>query len=187
MKDVLSLAWKLLAITLIAGILLSVTYAITKESIEQQAIKEATLARQEVLPEAQDFELLDAELDAEKYGAISEVYVGKDASGNIIGATFKMVLKGYSAGLNLTVGVAEDGTVTGVKVGSNEETPGLGAKATESAFQDQFKGLTVGIEVVKNNPQGNQIQALTGATITSRAVTQGVNMACDCYSEYIGQ
>lgn len=187
MKDVLKLAWKLFAITVIAGVLLGATYAITKDPIEQQEIKEATLARQEVLPAAQDFEVFDGELDPDQYGEISEVYIGKDADGNIVGGTFQMVLKGYSAGLNVTVGIAADGTVSGVKVGSNDETPGLGAKATEVEFQDQFKGLSAEITVAKNNPQDNQIQALTGATITSQAVTNGVNMACACYAQYIGQ
>lgn len=190
MKDTIVLALKLFIITVIAGALLGATYVITKDPIAEQDLKANTLARQEVLPSAVSFEEADmAQISAnDAYATIQEVYIGKDASGQTTGATFKLVVNGFSAGLTFTVGINVDGTISGVKVGNHGETPGLGAKATEDAFQGQFAGLQADgtIAVVKNSKTGdNQIVAIAGATITSRAVTNGVNLAAQCYNEFI--
>lgn len=190
MKDTVVLGLKLFIITLIAGALLGGAYVITKEPIAEQDLKANTLARQEVLSDAATFEEMDMSAISanEKYATIVEAYIGKDASGQTVGATFKLSVTGFSAGLTYTVGVGADGTIKGVKVGSHNETPGLGAKSTEDAFQGQYSGLNADgkIEVVKNAKTGdNQIVAIAGATITSRAVTNGVNLAAECYAEFV--
>ncbi len=83
------------------------------------------------------------------------------------------------------VGLSSAGKVTGIKILSHTETPGLGANAPLPKFSDQYKNKPIKekLEVVKVAPsKDNQIQAITGATITSKAVTLGVNDAVDFYN-----
>ena len=75
--------------------------------------------------------------------------------------------------------VDKDGKVTGVNILSHSETAGLGANAVKESFRDQFVGLVKGITVSKDKPGENSIDALTGATVTSRAVTKAVNAAIE--------
>ena len=83
----------------------------------------------------------------------------------------------------MIIGVCKQATVTGVKITSLSETPGLGAKASNEEFTKQYYGLEEGISVIKSGmPNGNEISAISGATITSKAVTEGVNAAL----KYVG-
>jgi len=188
MKNILTITIKLLIITIIAGIVLGVVNAITKEPIAEQAIKEATEARQAVFPEAASFEELDVEIP-EEYAIITGVYKALDDQGNDIGITAAVVTKGFNAGLNMTIGVGADGTIKGVMLGSHNETPGLGAKATEPKFQSQYTGKPYdeALNVVKSVPSSDyDIQAITSATITSNAVTQAANTVTAFYKQMAG-
>lgn len=100
------------------------------------------------------------------------------------GYAFSITTKGFSAGLNLMVGIDKDGTVTGVKVVSHSETPGLGANA-ESKLSPQFdKGKQAPLTVLKGSGASDtQLEAITGATITSNAVVNAVNEAYDYYEK----
>jgi len=84
---------------------------------------------------------------------------------------------GYEDVISMVVGLDSNLNITGVKITSINDTPGLGARATEPSFLSQFTGKKAGVTVTKGAPSGNQIQAISGATITSRAVTKGVNDA----------
>lgn len=189
MIDVLKLTLKLFVITLVAALLLGLTYVVTKDPIAEQELQEATLARQQVLDAASFEKYENAALsDDEAYAIVDEVYTGLDAQGNKVGATFKMTTKGYNSGLNLTVGINADGTVAGVSIGSNSETPGLGARAAEEAFHGQFTGKKAdgALSVIKSGTPGeSDISAIAGATITSRAVTGAVNTAAQCYAQFL--
>jgi electron transport complex protein RnfG len=81
--------------------------------------------------------------------------------------------------MEVIIGITIDGSVSGVKLGDNRETPGLGTKAANAPFITQFAGklITMPITLVKKAPAGNEIQAITGATISSRAVTTSVQYA----------
>ncbi|MBQ8942488.1 MAG: RnfABCDGE type electron transport complex subunit G [Firmicutes bacterium] len=98
------------------------------------------------------------------------------------GYAFSITTKGFSAGLNLMVGIDKDGTVTGVKVVSHSETPGLGANA-ETKLSPQFdSGKTAPLTVLKGSGASDtQLEAITGATITSTAVVNAVNEAYEYY------
>lgn len=188
MKNIGVITIKLLIITIIAGIVLGVVNAITKEPIAQQAIKEATEARQSVFPEAASFEELDIEIP-EEYAIIQSVYKALDDQGNDIGITAAVVTKGFNAGLNLTIGVGADGTIKGVMVGSHNETPGLGAKAAEPDFQSQYtdKPYDQELDVVKSAPSSDyDIQAITSATITSDGITNAANTVTAFYKQMAG-
>ena len=84
------------------------------------------------------------------------------------------------------IGIDKDGAVTGVEFLSISETAGLGMNAQKETFRDQFKGKNSEITVVKTAPGDDEIQALTGATITSNAVTKSVNTALKLYEEVKG-
>ena len=94
-----------------------------------------------------------------------------------MGYTFKIAPKGYGGEIELTVGISFEGKVTGLTVGTNSETPGLGAKAqSDKNWITQFAGQPADGSLAVSK-DGGTINAITGATITSRAVTDGVNTA----------
>ena len=176
MREILQLGAKLLIISLVAGLALGVTNAVTAGPIEQQRIMEANAARQKVLQEAVDFELVEAVPEG-----IDEMHRGLDASGALIGCTGKITVTGYGGPIEVTVGLGLDGTITGVNVGGSDfqETAGLGAKTKDAAFTDRYTGLD------SNDPasiavkqDGGMIDAVSSATISSRAVSGGVQAVC---------
>lgn len=186
MKNIVTVTIKLLIITLIAGALLGVVYSVTKEPIAQQMEKAATEARLMAFPDAADFEDAGTTIP-EEYSIIKSAYYAKDAAGNVIGATFGIVTRGFSSGLNLTVGIGAHGKIKGVIVGDNAETPGLGKKAAEPNFSGQFAGKNAEpLQVQKVASDENDIQAITGATVTSRAITDAVNAAIEYYTQLAG-
>lgn len=189
-ESIFNLVLRLVIITVCAGLILGLVYAVTKDPIAQQELKKATEARQAVLPDAQEFKeiaLSGIDYDHDKFSAITEVYEGV-ANGQPAGYTYSIVTKGYKAGLKLTIGIGADGKVAGVQITGHDETPGLGAKAVDSEFTDQFKEAD-GPIVVAKSPTGavNEIQALTGATITSKGVANAVNLAREFGEQYLGK
>ena len=124
-----------------------------------------------------------------KYNYITEIFAAK-AGGNIIGYAVQVAPKGYGGVVEVVVGVTADGNIQGIKVGNNTETPGLGKKSETPGFQEQFGGKTweSPIDVIKNStPKDNEVAAISGATITSRAVTNGVNQALEAAKELFGK
>lgn len=110
-----------------------------------------------------------------------------DANGKTLGYVVTTVSKeGYGGEIEISVGILSDGTVNGIEILSINETAGLGMKAAEPAFKDQFRNVkTEKFEVKKDNPSGN-VDALSGATITSRAVTSAVNAGLAYYQNVLG-
>ncbi len=100
---------------------------------------------------------------------------------------FEVVVKGYKEGYDLLVGVA-DGTVTGVAViSTGEETPKLGTKTADPSFLDMFKGISGEAKIVKTTPASdNEVQAVTGATLSSKGVAKAVNIALLAYERMNG-
>jgi electron transport complex protein RnfG len=180
LKENIRLGLILLLITGVAAFLLGGAYEITKAPIAASIETDRQVAMKEILPTADKFEKSDVKLNEK----ISEVNAGLKGT-EIAGYAIKVAPKGYAGPVEIMVGISTDGKVTGIKILSHTETPGLGANAPEPKFSDQYKSKpTKGkIEVVKTVPsKDNQIQALTGATITSKAVTLGVNDAIDFYN-----
>jgi len=178
----------LTVITLVAGLGLGLVYEITKEPIAQAQETAKKEAWQAVFPDA-DLDSFEAvEVDAKKAeealkgldvkGSIDEVcVVGED--GYVVTATSK---EGYGGDIQITVGITSDGTVNGISILSISETAGLGMRATEPVFYEQYQGKQAQKFVVsKDGGDGEPIDALSGATITSRAVTGAVNAALGYY------
>lgn len=181
MKDILKLGVTLFAICAVAALVLGVTNNITAPVIEERNIQASNEARKIVLPEADEFK----ELDGMNSDIVLEVYEGiKD--GQVIGYTIKTSSKGYGGAIELMVGISKDGKITGVEIGNHSETPGLGSKATEPMFKNQYvdKDVSNSLLVVKGSANNdNEISAISGATITSNGVTNGVNAAMKIYNE----
>ena len=172
LKEVLKPAGILFAICLIVAAALAGTNLLTEEKIAEAAAKKAEESRLVVLPGADSFE-------AKSDGSSGEYYVGQKG-GSTVGYVFETSAKGYGGDVKVMTGFSVSGDITGVVILSHSETPGLGANAEKEEFRNQFKQEKPirDIEVVKyQTPEHGQIEAMTGATITSKAVTTAVNQA----------
>jgi len=175
MAKILKLGVVLFVFTALTGLILGGVYTMTLEPIAAAKEKEKMAALAETLPGASDFEEVARSQDQ---GIIKEVNKGS-ADGKAIGYNITVTPKGYGGLIEMVVGINVNGRLTGIKILSHNETPGLGAKAAEPAFSGQFQQKDVDkIVVTKTKPtEKNEIQAISGATITSRAVAEGVNTA----------
>ena len=183
----------LTVITLIAGLLLGLVYQITKEPIAQQEESAKTEAYKAVFAEADSFEPIveaeDADLSAylEQNGfsqSINEIMEAKDASGEVLGYAINITTpEGYGGDITFSLGVKNDGTLNGIEILSISETAGLGMNATKDDFKNQFKDKKAEeFKVTKTGAQSeDEIYALSGATITSRAMVGGVNAGLSAF------
>ena len=185
-KDMFKLGLNLLIISAVAALLLALTNSVTASTIAQRNEQANAEARKLVLESAQDFEeVKDVKTDNSKGVEVSEIYEAKDASGKTVGYTLKVLPSGYGGTIELMVGIdSAKGQVSGINVVSNSETAGLGAKSTDPEFSDQYKGKPLEeLSVLKNGTPGDtEIKAISGATITSTAVTNGVDAAIEVYN-----
>ncbi|MCM8771488.1 MAG: RnfABCDGE type electron transport complex subunit G [Candidatus Omnitrophica bacterium] len=150
----------------LSGYLLSYIYKITMPRIEKiKKIKENKINK-EIFPEGVNF--IEKEMDGIKY--ISVLNLNDEEIGKI----FEVKTLGYGGYIYLKVGIDKDMKIKGIKIKEHSETPGLGSKITENKFLDQFTGKTKDdIYLKKDNPNG-KIDAVTGATISSRSVVESV-------------
>ena len=186
-KAILIPTISLFLICLCATFLLGVVNGITKDKIAQNAVQTEQESRKIVLPEAADFkEKVEGEYTYEGSTAPYSYVEAVDENGKTIGYVFVTQSTGYGGAINTMTGVDCEGKVTGVEFLQINETVGLGMNATKDSFKSQFKGLINGIGVDKNEQSGNNVKALTGATITTKAAAKGVNIALDIYENVIG-
>ena len=183
-KFIFKVAGTLTAISLVVALLLGLTNmltadkiaAINKQKTEEALAKVVSAADCEFPPME---EIPQAMIDAanEQGGKLSEVYEVK-SGGDTIGYAFKVTASGSQGNIVMIVGVDTDLTVTGVSIVNNSETKGIGSKVNEATSAgtgalDQFVGKSgAGTLVVKQN-----IDAVTGATVSTKGVTKGVNAA----------
>ncbi len=186
-KKIVHDALILTAFTLVLGFVLGLVYEITKEPIAAADAATAQAAYKEVFQDADSFEAYDG-FDKEAAASlmeengyndeITDVQMAKGSDGSVLGYVITVLAKdGSQANITFSVGIAADGTVNGYSITSIAETPGLGDKAKNEEFYSQFQGKQVEkFEVVKQAPASDsEIESISGATITSRAMTNGVN------------
>lgn len=181
MKDVLKLGTTLFAICAVAASILGITNNVTEPVIEERNLQASNESRKIVLPQADEFKLLEG-ISSD---IVVEVYEGLKGK-EVIGYTIKTSSKGYGGAIESMIGISKDGKITGVEIGNHSETPGLGSKATEPSFKNQYldKDVLKPVLVVKGSVNNdNEISAISGATITSNGVTGGVNAAMKIYNE----
>lgn len=196
MKEMMKNTGILLAITLIAGLLLGLVYQVTKEPIAKQEAKAKQEACQEVFADAASFEAVelavvdDGAWSGEGYGqeSVDEVMVAKDSAGSTLGYVITVTTKeGYGGDIQFSMGIRADGTVNGISLLSISETAGLGMRA-EEVLKPQFAGKNVAkFEYTKSGAAADhQIDAISGATITTNAVTNGVNAGLYYFQTVLG-
>ena len=179
-------------ITLVAGFALGLVNEITKAPIAQQEAKAKAEACKAVFADADDFaaiEDLSGAADAlESAGLTGKADVNEAYEAKKGGETVGYVItvtdhEGYGGDIQFSVGVSTDDTLTGISILSIGETAGLGMKAKNADFQAQFVGLpaTGNLEYTKTGEEG-KIDALSGATVTTNAMTNGTNAAIAFYN-----
>lgn len=194
-KSLIKDAMILTVITLIAGVALGLVYEITKAPIAKAEEEATQAAYREVFPDAAAFNVTEAfDTDVASSLVQSAGYADDDidncldavdASGNLLGYVITVTSHaGYGGDITFSVGITNEGVINGYSITAISETPGLGMKSTEEKFKSQFYSIPAATyEVTKSSPAGEgEIEAISGATITSRAMTYGVDSAV-CYFE----
>ncbi len=179
----------LVAVSLLAALSLSIVYEKTKPVIEKNKLDELKKSLIEVMPNAKYFEenkdLTNLNnLISEREEGIKKIFNAYDAENNKTGVVLLIDSKGFGGVIKILVGVdANTKKISGVKILEHSETPGLGDKITEPLFLAQFKGRSITIKE-------EQIDGITGATISSKAVIDGIRESVEkidiriVYSKY---
>lgn len=177
-KEILVPTVILLVICMVASALLAGTNMLTKDKIAAINAETKAKAMQIVMPDAVSFGDVAEATDSLEYCE------ALDENGNVIGYAFTSVVTGYGGDVQVMIGLNTDGSVKKVTIiSADDETPGLGQNVKKDSFLDQFTGKTGEITVVKNAVSSDdEIQAVTSATITSKAVTKAVNSAIEYYT-----
>ena len=194
-KSMIKNALILFAITLVAGVLLGLVYQVTKEPIAYQEKLAQDKANQSVFATASTFE--DVALDEAAAAQVATDFAGvtiesvkeaEDASGAGLGYVIQVKSKGYGDFITYTVGITNESSINGISIIKIAETPGLGMNA-EKVLVPQFVDKAASALTVAKSGQvtdaNSQIEAISGATITSRAVTNGVNAAVSYFENVL--
>ena len=174
-KRGLRLGLSLFTITAVAALVQALVNAVTADTIAERAAAQRQAAMVSVSPGATVFSELYSEDDT--VDGITGAYNGT----TFVGYCVEVSPNGFGGAISLMVGVDAGGSVTGVVILDHSETPGLGARADSSEFLSQYIGKSGAVTV---NDGGNAINAISGATITSKAVTSGVNTALTAVLNY---
>ena len=185
---------KIVAITLVAGLCLALIYEVTAEPRAQQEAKARQEALEAVFEDAASFEEVeygeDLQAEVTEYvenkgvsssiAEVTEITYALDDAGEFLGYVFTVdAYKGYGGTIEFVVGIREDGTVNGYSITDISETVGLGMNAQEEEFSSQFENKNV--EYFTFTKTGstaeNEVDAISGATITTTAMTNGMNAA----------
>lgn len=174
MKEIGRLGFILLLISSICSGLLALVNSVTAPAIEKQTELTKQEALKTLIKGAEEFVKVE-NIDNEY---VAELYVGRKGT-EYMGAVAKTLPAGYGGTIELLVGVDPEGKITGMEILSHSETPGLGANIKTDKFKSQYVDQKAPLEVVKGTAKDGEISAITGATITTRAVTGGINEVAD--------
>ena len=179
-KAILIPTISLFLICVIVTAALALTNNVTADKIAANELQSKNQSMKNVCPEAQSFEEMLPDV----------LYAGKNEGGEVVGYAVSTSAQGYGGQVKVMTGIYED-EIIGVDVFYNDdETPGLGKNTSDESFRDQYKGLNVNEDIVvsKDDSSGSAqtVDAVTSATISSRAVTKAVNEAVSIYNENVG-
>lgn len=176
--NIIKIGINLMIISLIGATILAVTNFMTAPAIEKVEKMAKLKARQSVLPMAIEFKEIKGK---EGY------FKGLDYEGKVIGYVITCLAEGYGGGFWVMVGVDKEFKVMQINILNNKETPGLGNKIEEDKFRNQYKDKGIeNLEVLKV-PTQDKIQAITGATISSKAVTEAVKKGLEELKRIVSQ
>jgi electron transport complex protein RnfG len=177
MREGIKLALTLMIICAVAGISLSFVNNLTHDRIVEQQEEGLARSLKVALPAAKYEKVGQASLKEDpQFESVEAIWRAGEPSGLVV----QVAPVGYNGNIICLVGLDSNGTIRGVAVNQHTETPGLGARVVEDSFLQQFQGKGERQAVVKD---GGQIQAISGATISSRALTAGVNTALAVFEE----
>ena len=174
-----NMALSLTVISLVASACLGFVYELTKEPIAASVLSKKLNAISNVVPEFDNDPNAEMFRIADYNGDSLEVYPAMKGGDTIGFAVNTFTTKGFSGNISLMAGFDPDGTIIDITVLEQKETPGLGTKMAEPEFKDQFKGVNPGGSELKVVKDGGQVDAITAATISSRAFCDAVNKAYD--------
>lgn len=172
----------LFVICLVCSGLLAAVYALTKAPIDAAAEAKTNNAIAQVVP---PFDGTPVESTIEVAGK-DYVYYAVSKEGNVAGYAIRTSSSGFGGAINLMVGITAGGEIYNTSVLSHSETPGLGAKCTEPAFADQFKGFNPASRKLAVRKDGGDVDAITASTITSRAYCVALETAVAVYKAING-
>lgn len=187
MKSIIKDSMILFVITLISGLLLGLVYDVTKEPIARQKEIAKANACKAVFADAESFEPVDfVAMEGISFdgGDISEVLSAVSANGEALGYVITTTShNGYGGDVTFLVGIRNDGTVNGISFTALNETAGLGMKAKNDEFKDQFANKKVeNFQYTKSGAVNeNEIDAISAATVTTSAVTEAINGALNFF------
>lgn len=198
MKEVIKNTFIMLIITIVAGGILGFVYDSTKDVIAKQEEEKKILAYKTVFSDAEDFNELSLEVDDSLKSSFAEagfaaedidgLVVAKSATGENLGYILLITThEGYGGDISFTMGVRNDGTLNGISLLSISETAGLGMEAGK-VLVPQFKDrkATQFTYTKTGALQPDEIDAISGATITTNAITNGVNLGLYYFNEFLG-
>lgn len=199
MKNSIKAVLTLTIITIVAGACLGYVYELTKDPIALKTLETKMNAYRTVFPEADDFKE-DASLNTDsasqvlagegfKDETVDECLLAVDTSGNTLGHVMTVTTsQGYGGDITISMGVSADGTLNGIEILEIGETAGLGMKADTPEFKNQFSGKQVSrFNYTKTGASADyEIDALSGATITTNAMVSAVNAGL-AYAESLGR
>ena len=191
-KDIIKLGLILFIICVVAAGLLALTNSVTAPIIAKNQLQSEIQAKQAVLPQGKEFKDMDSAKMAElfknanndKLNNIVQISIAT-ADNKFVGMIIKTSVTGFKGNIEMLIGIDAQGKITSYRVLSHSETPGLGDKITGEKFSSQFAGKSTNeslIVVKKAAQKSNEIQAITGATISSKAATLAINSAFDAYN-----
>jgi len=177
MRDMVKPTLSLFIICFVVSLCLAFVNGITKDTIARRAEKDAEEQRKLVFSDADSFKQVEGWEEKDESGLIRNVYAAYRGN-ELVGYVFTAAPTGFGGEIEVTVGISNEKVISGVRVGNNSETPGLGTKTAGSDFTAQFtgKGIQSDFAIVKRPASlDNEIQAVSGATISSTAVTKAVS------------
>lgn len=180
-KEIIMPALKLFVICVIAAFLLAGTNALTKNKIAESAKKQEDESKKIAFADAESFE--NADPVALASGKEVQVSIAKSGNGETLGYVFTSSTKGYGGDVTVMTGIDKSGTVKKTVILSmSDETPGLGQNAGKDEFLNQFSDKSGKFTFTKNGGKDNEIQGVTSASFTSKAVIESVNDALDAFA-----
>ena len=177
-SGIFKVAMNLILTCLVSGCIIGVVYAATGKIAYEKAEQMKQDSMKSLVPQAEKFDPVPGEKDT---------FVAEQG-GKKVAYIIPTAPKGYGGAIKMLTAVSMDGTVMDYTVLEANETPGLGDRGAKSPFKDQFKGKKLeNLEVTKSASEKDNIQAMTGATISSRAFTLGVKQAVQKAAELGGK
>ncbi len=184
-KEILMPAIALFIICLVSAFLLAGTNDLTKDKIQENIEKQKIESRKEVFKTAENF-IDDSVIEID--GKTVEYCVAVDGENNKLGYVFTSTNKGYGGDVSVMTAIDIEGKVIkSVVLSMDDETPGLGQNAGKEDFLKQFENKTGIFSFVKQNGENNNIEGVTSATFTSKAVIECVNDAQKAFSKLGGE